>query len=73
MVTPVTISQPIVTIMQNWQVQEINKDFLTTFQYSLAQILGIGAAAVFPMALLGWVADPFLAPYIQGRAFSSAF
>ncbi|MCI0691664.1 CPBP family intramembrane metalloprotease [candidate division KSB1 bacterium] len=51
--------------MQNRQVQEINKDFLTTSQYSLAQILGIWAAAAFPMALLGWVADPFLAPYID--------
>lgn len=36
-----------------------------TSQYSLAQILGIWAAAAIPMALLGWVANPILAPYVD--------
>lgn len=51
--------------MQNQPVQENNKNFPATSQYSLAQILGIWAAAAFPMAFLGWVANPFLAPYID--------
>lgn len=34
-------------------------------QYSPAQILGVWAAAALPMALLGWVANPLLAPYVD--------
>jgi membrane protease YdiL (CAAX protease family) len=34
-------------------------------QYSLAKILGIWAAAAIPMALLGWIVAPALAPDVQ--------
>ena len=34
-------------------------------QYSLPQVLGIWAAAALPMALLGWVFTPVLAPSID--------
>jgi len=34
----------------------------TTPQYSLAKILGIWAAAAVPMAILGWIVAPALAP-----------
>ena len=34
-------------------------------QYSLAQILGIWAAAAVPMGILGWIVAPALAPDIQ--------
>ena len=36
-----------------------------TEQYSLAQILGIWAAAAVPMGILGWVVAPALAPDID--------
>ena len=34
----------------------------TTPQYSLAKILGIWAAAAIPVAILGWIVAPALAP-----------
>ncbi len=34
-------------------------------QYSLAKILGIWVAAALPMAILGWVAYPALAPTLD--------
>jgi membrane protease YdiL (CAAX protease family) len=34
--------------------------------YSLAQVLGIWAAAALPMALLGWMVNPVAAPLIDG-------
>ena len=34
----------------------------TEEQYSLAKILGIWAAAAVPMAILGWIVAPALAP-----------
>ena len=37
----------------------------TESQYSLAQIMGIWAIAALPMAVLGWLVNPILAPYID--------
>src|SRR5215207_5508235 len=37
-------------------------------QYSLAQILGVWAAAALPMAALAWIAVPWLASALQGPA-----
>ncbi len=46
----------------------IGKNHQTKSQYSLAQILGIWAAAALPMAFLGWIVNPILAPSIDQPA-----
>lgn len=43
----------------------IDENHQTKPQYSLPQILGIWAAAALPMALLGQVVNPVLAPSID--------
>jgi membrane protease YdiL (CAAX protease family) len=45
----------------------------TTAQYSLAKILGIWAAAAVPMAILGWIVAPALAPDITSDPIGAAF
>jgi membrane protease YdiL (CAAX protease family) len=41
-------------------------------QYSLAQILGIWAAAAVPVLILGWVVYPAVAPDVETEAFGAA-
>src|SRR5574341_680049 len=43
----------------------VGKNHQTKSQYSLAQILGIWAAATLPMAFLGWIVNPILAPAVD--------
>ncbi len=44
----------------------------TTAQYSLAKILGIWAAAAIPMAILGWIVAPALAPDLASDPIGAA-
>jgi membrane protease YdiL (CAAX protease family) len=44
-----------------------------TPQYSLAKILGIWAAAAVPMAILGWVVAPALAPDVASDPIGAVF
>ena len=44
----------------------------TTAQYSLAKILGIWAAAALPMAILGWIVAPALAPDLASDPIGAA-
>jgi membrane protease YdiL (CAAX protease family) len=44
----------------------------TTPQYSLAKILGIWTAAALPMAVLGWIVAPALAPDIASDPIGAA-
>lgn len=43
----------------------MNKSFPGSCQYSRAGILGIWVAAAFPMAFLGWVAEPLISPVVD--------
>lgn len=51
--------------MHSGNVQESNQSFLAIPQYSLTRVLAVWAAAALPMAFLGWIANPFLAPYVD--------
>ena len=44
----------------------------TTARYSLAKILGIWAAAAVPMAILGWIVAPALAPDLASDPIGAA-
>jgi membrane protease YdiL (CAAX protease family) len=50
----------------------VSQKAVGTEQYSLAQILGIWAAAAVPMGILGWIVAPALAPDIDTDPLGAA-
>jgi len=46
--------------------EALDERYLAVRQYSLAQILGVWAAAAIPMAVLAWVAAPLLRDQLSG-------